>query len=400
VGSIFTTHFNWDKYVTDFIIFGGQAVYLQFAIGWLKLKENNIRFAKAINALSIFFAIYAVALVVLYLINPEWKALLQIRIGVRLLGLVFQFILFYNIIFKIKASGRWYIFAGSLILMVMGLVMVYFHSKGWLANTAVAEVDNASWYMIGIFGECICFTLGLGQYYYALQQEKNNLKIENLQAKQLVYEAEENNLNNRLRISEDLHDILGSTLSSIAVYSQVAKIHAERKEKQELNEMLEKISGTSNEMIAGMNDIVWAINPHNDSMEKIIERMESFAKPLAIEKSIHFDLQYHESLLPLQLGMDTRKTFFLIFKEAVKNAIKYSGATELIANINADNNKLILKVTDNGIGFNIENEMTGFSPSGNGLKNIYKRSTELNGELIILSHPGKGTSITLQFPLA
>jgi signal transduction histidine kinase len=279
----------------------------------------------------------------------------------------------------------------------MGLLMVFFKSKGWLDNTFVQEVDNASWYMIGVFGECICFTLGLGQYYYELQQEKNNLKIDNLQAKQLVYEAEENNLNSRLRISQDLHDILGSTLGSIAVYSQVAKIHEERKEKQELNEILEKISGTSNDMIAGMNDIVWAIDPKNDSMEKIIERMESFARPLAVEKNIQFALVYDKTVLSLQMDMGKRKSFFLIFKEAVKNAIMHSGAPVITVNIGYTNKQLKLIVTDNGIGFNVENETT--SPSANGIKNMYVRTAELNGVLHINSQPGNGTLITLTFPL-
>jgi signal transduction histidine kinase len=397
VGNIFITHFNWDKYVTDFIIFAGQAVYLHFAIGWLKLKENNIRFAKALNRLSIFFAIYAVALVIFYLIFPAWRYLLHIRIGVRLLGLVFQFVLFYNIIFKIKSTGRWYIFAGSIVLMLMGLLMVFFKSKGWLDNTFVQEVDNASWYMIGIFGECLCFTLGLGQHYFELQNKKNSLHIKNLEARQLVYQAEENNLKNRLRISQDLHDILGSTLGSISVYSEVAKIHDEKNEKAKLNELLEKISGTSNEMIAGMNDIVWAIDPKNDNMEKIIERMESFARPLATEKNIQFDLECDNPVLLLQMDMDKRKNFFLIFKEAVKNAIKYSAASELTVDVTQTNKQLKLIVKDNGIGFNVEGETT--LPSANGIKSMYVRADQLKGALQINSQVGKGTLITLTLPL-
>jgi signal transduction histidine kinase len=401
VGSLFITHFNWDKYVTDLIIFGGQAVYLQFVIGWLKLKKSNARFAKAVNLLSIFFVIYAVCLVIIYLIIPGWPFLLQIRIGVRLLGLLFQGILFYNIIFTIKASGRWYIFAGSLVLMIMGILMVYFQSKGVLANTWVKEVDNASWYMIGIFGECICFTMGLGQHYFELQDEKNNLLIENIEARQLKYEAEERNLENRLRISRDLHDILGSTLSSISVYSQVAKIHEERKEKDELNEILGKISNISNEMIMEINDIVWVINPVNDNMEKIIQRMESFAKPLSAEKNMQFNLLYDAAVLPLQLDMDRRKNFYLIFKEAVKNAIIHSGASVLNVSIQRNNRQLILIVKDDGIGFNsgIKKTWPSINTAGNGVINIHKNAVELKAELQIHSQPGNGTAIILSIPI-
>ena len=214
--------------------------------------------------------------------------------------------------------------------------------------------------------------------------------------------AEQKLLKDRLQISQDLHDNIGSTLSSISVYSQVAKIHGEKSEKEDMSELLEKISSTSNEMVGEMNDIVWAINPLNDSMEKIIQRMESFAKPLAAARNIQFDLHYDSSILALQMDMEKIKNFYLIFKEAVTNAIKYSGASELLANIHSVNNKLVLTVNDNGVGFNAEKEMAGHSAtlSGNGLKNMHARAAELKGELTILSQPGIGAIITLQFPLA
>jgi len=206
----------------------------------------------------------------------------------------------------------------------------------------------------------------------------------------------------RNKIAQDLHDSVGSTLSSISVYSQVAQIQSKSNNKEELNEVLEKISNTSNEMISEMNDIVWAINPLNDSMDKIIQRMESFARPLAAARNIRFDLTYDKVIASLQLEMGVRKNFYLIFKEAVNNAIKYSGASELMAEIHSANNKLILKVLDNGVGFNTKKEMAGntFSLSGNGLRNMHTRATELQGALQISSQPGKGTVIVLEVPLA
>ncbi len=213
---------------------------------------------------------------------------------------------------------------------------------------------------------------------------------------------EQEKLKDRLVISQDLHDNIGSTLSSISVYSEVAKIHGKKDEKEDLNELLEKISTASNEMVSEMNDIVWAINPRNDSMEKIIQRMESFTKPLAAARNIHFDLQYDASILSPQLDMERRKNFYLIFKEAVNNAIKYSGASELLAKIYSTNNKLVLTVNDNGVGFNLEKEMAGNKTtlSGNGLKNMQTRAAQVNGKLTIISHSGKGTVITHSLPLS
>ena len=214
--------------------------------------------------------------------------------------------------------------------------------------------------------------------------------------------AEQKLLKDRLQISQDLHDNIGSTLSSISVYSQVAQIHGEKNENENMSELLEKISSTSNEMLTEMNDIVWAINPRNDSMEKIIQRMESFAKPLAAARKINFDLQYDPSILSIQLDMEKRKNFYLIFKEAVNNAIKYSGAAKLKVNITQQNSQLELLVKDNGVGFNVEKEMKEPSQtlSGNGLKNMYARAKEMNAVLNIKSSPNDGTAVQLIFPLS
>lgn len=219
--------------------------------------------------------------------------------------------------------------------------------------------------------------------------------------KQSKIKAEEKMLKERLAISQDLHDNIGSTLSSIAVYSEVAKIEGEKNSRQQVNELLEKISATSSEMVTEMNDIVWAINPRNDSMEKIIQRMESFAKPLAAVKNMQFDLQYDEAVLSQPLTMDKRKNFYLIFKEAVNNAIKYSGAKTISSIIRFKGNALLLQVTDDGVGFNTGAEMNAgrSSLSGNGLHNMQKRAHEMQGKLDIQSGADKGTTIILTFPL-
>lgn len=205
----------------------------------------------------------------------------------------------------------------------------------------------------------------------------------------------------RNKIAQDLHDSVGSTLSSISVYSQVAQIQSKKGNTEELSEVLDKIGNTSNDMISEMNDIVWAINPRNDSMEKIIQRMESFARPLAAARNIRFELVCDKGIGTLQLDMDKRKNFYLIFKEAVTNAIKYSGASELLADIQLRGNTLVLKVNDNGVGFNPDNELSGktASLSGNGLRNMHTRTIELNGHLEIQSEPGQSTVITLQFSI-
>ncbi|HET9429742.1 MAG TPA: two-component regulator propeller domain-containing protein, partial [Chitinophagaceae bacterium] len=137
----------------------------------------------------------------------------------------------------------------------------------------------------------------------------------------------------RNKIAQDLHDNVGSTLSSISVYSQVAKIYKQKDRKDELQETLEKISSISSEMISEMNDIVWAINPRNDNMDTILQRMDSFARPLLASQGMQFHFKFDPQLRQLNLEMTKRKNFYLIFKEAVTNALKYSGAKNLWVDI-------------------------------------------------------------------
>lgn len=225
-------------------------------------------------------------------------------------------------------------------------------------------------------------TLGAFSFYRYRRYSKNN--------------AEKKMLKERLAISQDLHDHVGSTLSSISVYSKVAQVQGENGNTGEMNELLEKITDTSGKMMAEMNDIVWAINPQNDTMEKIIQRMESFARPLLAARNIQFRFAYDKSILTLNPGMERRKNFYLIFKEAVNNAIKYSGASLLEADIHHRPDGVELVVKDNGVGFNLEKEISNTaSMSGNGLRNMKARAEEMNASLQITPSQGRGTTITL-----
>jgi ligand-binding sensor domain-containing protein/signal transduction histidine kinase len=205
----------------------------------------------------------------------------------------------------------------------------------------------------------------------------------------------------RNKIAQDLHDNVGSTLSSISVYSKVAQIQSDEGDKRELNEILGKISLTSTDMISEMNDIVWAINPRNDSMEKIVQRMESFAKPLLAACGIQYNSRYDEAIYAALLDMEKRKNFYLIFKEAINNIVKYSKATEVLVEIRMKNRRLELLVKDNGIGFDSSKmkQEQRQSLSGNGLRNMKMRAAEMKADLRITSNVGQGTVIQLTSPI-
>jgi PAS domain S-box-containing protein len=197
----------------------------------------------------------------------------------------------------------------------------------------------------------------------------------------------------RQKVARDLHDDVGSTLTSIGLLSELAKVKADLNIK-EAKQLIEKIGDNSNRMMEAMADIVWSINPNNDSMQKIIVRMREFAIMLLEGKNIRFNFHIDESVEGLELNIEVRLDFFLIFKESINNLIKYSKADFVDINIIYQENHLILTIKDNGVGFDMQNHR-----QGNGLQNIVKRAKDIKGHIDIISEPGKGTSIYLSVPV-
>jgi len=189
----------------------------------------------------------------------------------------------------------------------------------------------------------------------------------------------------RNKIASDLHDDVGSTLSSIAIFSEVAQ-----QQSKEVIPMLNTIGESARKMLDAMADIVWTINPENDNFEKIILRMRSFAYELLGAKKIEFEFEADDDASKKKLPMDVRKNLYLIFKEATNNMVKYSEANKASFSIKGGKNELTMLIRDNGKGFDTAKETIG-----NGLKNMKKRAEEIGAKLLIESMPGSGTTIQL-----
>jgi signal transduction histidine kinase len=146
-------------------------------------------------------------------------------------------------------------------------------------------------------------------------------------------------------------------------------------------------------MMEAMDDIVWSIKPSNDSMQKIIARMREFATNVLEAKDIQLDFKISEEVYDVKLNMQASRDLFLIFKEAVNNAAKYSKADDVQVHLGVNNKKLILLVKDNGDGFDLQ------EADGNGLGNMQKRADAINGNITIESKEGEGTKVNLVVPL-
>jgi len=143
-----------------------------------------------------------------------------------------------------------------------------------------------------------------------------------------------------------------------------------------------------------MSDIVWAINPENDTLDAMIIRMKEFAAEICEARQV--ELEFISPKEPEKISFDAakRKNIYLIFKESVNNAIKYSQCTRLHIGFEKESNRLLMQVKDNGKGFDINN-----GRSGNGLKSMKERALVIGAEFKIESGSGKGTSVIAAIPL-
>lgn len=198
----------------------------------------------------------------------------------------------------------------------------------------------------------------------------------------------------RERIATDLHDDMGSTLSSIRIFSDVARGQIASTQ-PEVVPMLEKISHNASQLSDNMQDIIWTIKQDHDKLEDLVARIREFGLKLCDARDITFKVHISDSFKSSRLNLEQRRNLYLIFKETLNNAIKYAGCTVIQLFITQQRGHLKMVIEDNGNGFRQEN-----ITRGNGLSNIKKRAQEINGSATIESYPGKGTRIDVLVKLA
>jgi signal transduction histidine kinase len=192
----------------------------------------------------------------------------------------------------------------------------------------------------------------------------------------------------RARISTDLHDDTGSTLSSISILSDMAMQEAND---TPLTPMLKEIRDNSLSLLEKMDDIVWSINPRNDTLESLMLRVKRFAAQLFEARGIEYEIDIEPEVRRLRLLMDHRQNLYLIMKEAINNLVKYSDADR--ANIRARyvRHHLVVEISDDGRGIPAD-----AMAIGNGIINMQNRAGEMKAELAIRTAPGEGTTVTLR----
>ncbi|MBK6827993.1 MAG: ATP-binding protein [Chitinophagaceae bacterium] len=197
----------------------------------------------------------------------------------------------------------------------------------------------------------------------------------------------------RNRISRDMHDDLGSGLTKIAILSEVAK--KQMPEPEKAKEQLEKISQSSRELVDSLQDIIWVLNPANDTLESLAAYIREYTLKFVEPFSLETGFDYPDQFAAIQLSEEKRRNVFLTVKESLHNIARHAHCTRVDISITEEPGAFTLLIRDNGRGFDTGNTRM----FGNGLKNMENRISQAGGNYQISSAPEKGTLTIIRMPV-
>ncbi len=217
----------------------------------------------------------------------------------------------------------------------------------------------------------------------AIQQSLNVLKA--TQTELVATEKQREALSIRIRIARDIHDDIGSGLTKITMLSDIARKKAES---SEMAGNLSKITTYSKRVSDALNEIVWAVNPTHDTLASLVSYMKNSAAQMLEDTGIQYQLDFPEQVSNQPLHPDLKRNIYLVMKESIHNAVKYSDATIVTVDFTVSDNLFSIRISDNGVGFSPD--ALSKNGQGNGLANMRNRMQQVRSNFKITSSPGNG----------
>lgn len=387
-------NFFYEEYL-DFLLQGiGICFYMAFLIRFLDTRKKH----PFLHKLYVFGIGFLLTILVLYTYlhygtnNYFIEQLLENYVSKVVLLLMVIVFLVYAVRNRKNRLLR-FLFWGNLLFLLFSMVSLAIVINPALPRLPGLLGNSLVLYEIGLLLELIFFLIAL-TYKNRIQliekvMESERLKLENerkeLEKQMAVMAAQQEE---RERISADMHDELGSGMTTIRLMSEIAK----NKMKANVPVEIEKISSSANDLLNKMNAIIWSMNSSNDTVDNLISYIRAYAINYLDGTSIHCTIQTPKTIPLIEISGDKRRNIFLCLKETLNNSLKHSQATEMTIEIEI-NDKLVIRIHDNGVG--IDPEKT--RQFGNGLKNIERRMRNIGGAYYLSG--GKGTETRLELPL-
>ena len=199
----------------------------------------------------------------------------------------------------------------------------------------------------------------------------------------------------RSRIARDLHDQLGANLTQVGLLGEMAE--ADKNSPAEIVSHAQQISQTARETTRSLDEIVWAVNPSNDTLEGLTNYACKYAQEYLAMAGLRYRVDVPAQLPAITIPPEVRHNIFLAFKEAVNNVVKHAQASEVRVRLQLQPGNFTLSIEDNGHGPGGRN--ANAAPARNGLRNMRKRMADIHGEFSISPGTGGGTTVCLTVPV-
>lgn len=371
----------WYSYINTPVIIIENLFYLLFLKSFFEdiTKDNLVGRVFRYTLLLIPFLFLLFILLTVLQINKQ-----MIFYTVKLIAVIPAIVVAYVILRKKLAYAT--LVVNGLLCTIAGtfitVCMIAFGNYG--VHHLFTDVYPLFFIRVGLLGDMIFYLVAILKKWHF--QEKQ-LAIEKLQS-QLAIEQMRN------KISGELHDDFGSTLSGISMYSYMIGDLIQTGKYEQAKQSAGIIQKSANDMTHNLGDLVWAINPSHDSLQKLVQRLEEYARDMAAIKNMQVKVNVPEHLLEHNLPVESRRNIYLFCKEAINNAVKYSNGTLLELNIKEAENKLEFSVSDNGKGFD-----AAMVRRGNGLENMQKRADEIGAKLTLQSKQDEGSFLSMKIKI-
>jgi signal transduction histidine kinase len=378
-------------YLDVFLLIMGNVFYLAFSRHFLNTKTNYKTLDKVFKTEEWLLLILLAAFTFTHYFTESYltERLLEnlMKFIVLSIGIVFIIIAFkqkQRLIGYLALGSAFAIFFNivSLTIILMGIqpTSIFFHALFY--------------HDIGLVFALAAFLLGLTyknrRELVEKIQEQEALKLDvekkDFEKQIAVIKAQQEERN---RISADMHDDLGAGMTTIRLYSELAKGRIGDTPIPEI----EKISSSANELLNKMNAIIWSMSSSNDSLGNMVAYIRSYSLEYFEDTGVNCRITIPENLPNIVVSGEIRRNVFLVVKEALNNVLKHSGATEVTITLERVPDGLKLFIQDNGKGIDFE-KLRQF---GNGLKNMKKRMDDINISFTIENK--NGTLITLHRPI-
>ncbi len=261
----------------------------------------------------------------------------------------------------------------------------------WNETGSVLEitVQPQFWQTRSFLAAVILFILGV------VASIVRYLSTQKLKREVSLFKQQEALEKERSRIARDLHDQLGANLTQVALLSEMAK--SDRDLPEEVESHADQILQTARETTHALDEIVWAVNPSNDTLEGLVNYAVKYAQEYLALANLRYRAEVPAQLPAAALPPEVRHNVFLAFKESVNNVVKHAQASEVWIRLELKPGQFTLEIADNGRGLAHMDPQR--AKTRNGLKNLRKRLEEIHGEFTMTSAPTGGTIVRLTAPL-